>query len=138
MSARRCCGLFTKWTIPEISPIKRKEDIYHPTIVMGWPMEKSMRRAIFSNNAKFAISAKPRERPLIARSLARNERPTFHGSLCIQLSPFWVPDIVSMALISPKTRRYLHSPVHNQGAYVECRSHWTKCSLRDRFISHSF
>ena len=43
--------------------------------------------------------------------------------------PFWILDIISMGLVSPKSRRYRDPPVLDQGADVEGAGHWAECPL---------
>ena len=57
------------WIMPDMSPTKRKEAMYQPTMVIGWATEKEMRWAMLRRREKLDMRAKARERPLIARSL---------------------------------------------------------------------
>jgi hypothetical protein len=45
------------------------EEMYHPTIVIGWATEKESLRAMFNRREKFEIKAKTRETALMARIL---------------------------------------------------------------------
>ena len=44
--------------------------------------------------------------------------------------PFGILDIISVGLVSPKSRRYRDPPVLDQGADVEGASHWAERPLQ--------